>query len=65
MYDDGRYIIKDDYGSISLDFTIDDIHNIREQNYGRTKDMTVTEKVAYYNNSGKEEERESNLFSRK
>lgn len=27
---------------------------IRGQNYERTKDMTVAEKVAYYNNSGKE-----------
>lgn len=43
---------------ISLDFTIEDIHKIREQNYERTKDMTVAEKVAYYNNSGKEAERE-------
>lgn len=42
----------------SPDFTIEDIHKIREQNYERTKDMTVAEKVAYYNNSGKEAERE-------
>lgn len=41
---------------ISSDFTIEDIHKIREQNYERTKDMTVAEKVAYYNNSGKEAE---------
>ena len=43
---------------ISPDFTIEDIHKIREQNYERTKNMTVPEKVAYYNNSGKEAERE-------
>lgn len=43
---------------ISPDFTIEDIHKIREQNYERTKGMTVAEKVAYYNNSGKEAERE-------
>ncbi len=43
---------------ISPDFTIEDIHKIREQNYERTKDMTVAEKVAYYNNSGKKAERE-------
>ena len=43
---------------ISPDFTIEDIHKIREQNYERTKDMTVVEKVAYYNNSGKEAEKE-------
>ena len=43
---------------ISPDFTIEDIHKIREQNYERIKDMTVAEKVAYYNNSGKEAEKE-------
>ena len=45
---------------ISPDFTIEDIHKIREQNYEKTKDMTVAEKVAYYNNSGKEAEKEIN-----
>lgn len=44
--------------SISPDFTIEDIHRIREQNFERTKGMTVEEKVAYYNNLGKEAERE-------
>ena len=43
---------------ISPDFTIEDIHKIREQNYEKTKNMTVAEKVAYYNNSGKEAEKE-------
>ncbi len=43
---------------ISPNFTIEDIHKIREQNYERTKDMTIAEKVTYYNNSGKEAERE-------
>ncbi len=43
---------------ISPDFTVEDIHRIREQNYERTKDMTVAEKVAYYNNCGKEAEKE-------
>lgn len=43
---------------ISPDFTVEDIHKIREQNYEQTKDMTIEEKVAYYNNSGKEAERE-------
>lgn len=43
---------------ISPDFTIEDIHKIREQNYERTKDMAVEEKVAYYNNCGKEAEKE-------
>ena len=45
---------------ISPDFTVEDIHKIREQNYEKTKDMTVAEKVAYYNNSGKEAEKEIN-----
>lgn len=44
--------------AISPDFTVEDIHKIREQNYGRKKDMTVAEKAAYYNNSGKEVEKE-------
>lgn len=44
--------------AISPDFTVEDIHKIREQNYERTKCMTVAEKVDYYNNSGKEAERE-------
>ena len=43
---------------INPDFTVEDIHRIREQNYERTKDMTVAEKVAYYNNCGKEAEKE-------
>lgn len=43
---------------ISPDFTVEDIHRIREQNYERTKDMTIEEKVAYYNNCGKEAEKE-------
>ena len=43
---------------ISPDFTVEDIHRIREQNYERTRDMTVEEKVAYYNNCGKEAEKE-------
>ena len=46
--------------AISPDFTVEDIHKIREQNYEKTKDMTVAEKVAYYNNSGKEAEKEIN-----
>lgn len=43
---------------ISTDFTFEDIHKIREYHYELTKDMTVAEKVAYYNNSGKEAEKE-------
>lgn len=43
---------------LSPNFTIEDIHKIREYHYELTKDMTVAEKVAYCNNSGKEAERE-------
>ena len=34
---------------ISPDLTIEDIHRIREQNYEKTKNMTVEEKLLYYN----------------
>ncbi len=34
---------------ISPDFTIEDIHRIREYNYEATKHMTVEEKLHYYN----------------
>ena len=34
---------------ISPDFTIEDIHKIRERNYEVTKNMTVEEKLLYYN----------------
>ena len=43
---------------LSTDFTVDDIHKIREYNYESTKAMTVSEKIEYYNNSGKEAEAE-------
>ena len=33
---------------ISKDFTIDDIHKIREYNYEETKNLTVAEQAAYY-----------------
>ena len=44
---------------ISPDFTVDDIHKIREENYERTKNMTMEEKIAYYNTAGMEAEKES------
>ena len=34
---------------ISPDFTIEDIHKIREDNYEVTKYMTMEEKLLYYN----------------
>jgi hypothetical protein len=43
---------------ISPDFTIDDIHKIREHNYERTKNMTTEEKIAYYNTAGMEAQKE-------
>lgn len=39
---------------ISPDFTIEDIHKIRECNYEITKDMTRQEKIDYYNEGAKE-----------
>ena len=43
---------------ISPDFTIEDIHKIREYNYELTKDMTLGEKIEYYNSAGMEAEQE-------
>ena len=37
---------------ISQDFTIEDIHKIREYNYNITKDMTPQERRDYYNKRG-------------
>lgn len=34
---------------ISPDFTIEDIHRIREHNYEVTKNMTFDERMKYYN----------------
>lgn len=38
---------------ISPEFTIDDIHKIREYHYELTKDMTLQEKIDFYNEGGK------------
>ncbi|MBP3570082.1 MAG: hypothetical protein J6K04_13080 [Lachnospiraceae bacterium] len=43
---------------ISPDFTIEDIHKIREYNYFLTQNMTKEEKIAHYNESGLEVEKE-------
>lgn len=43
---------------ISPDFTIEDIHKIREYNYEITKGMTVEQKIEYYNTAGMEAEKE-------
>ena len=39
---------------LSPDFTIDDIHKLREYNYYQTKDMTPQERMNYYNKRGLE-----------
>lgn len=43
---------------ISPDFTIEDIHKLREYHYELTKDMTTQEKRDYYNKSGMEVHRQ-------
>ena len=37
---------------ISPEFTIEDIHKIREYHYELTKDMTMQEKIDFYNEGG-------------
>lgn len=44
--------------NISPNFTIEDIHKIREYNYNITKDMTPQEKRDYYNKRGMEVHRQ-------
>ena len=39
---------------ISPNFTIEDIHKIREYNYEMTKNMTRQEKMDYYNEGSRE-----------
>lgn len=39
---------------MSSDFTIEDIHKLREYNYEMTKDMSSKEKMDYYNSKGRE-----------
>lgn len=38
---------------LSPDFTIDDIHKLREYNYYLTKDMIPQERMDYYNKKGR------------
>ena len=42
---------------LSPDFTIEDIHKLREYNYEITKDMTDKERMDYYNKKGREVQR--------
>ena len=39
---------------LSPNFTIEDIHKLREYNYYKTKDMTPQERMDYYNSRGME-----------
>lgn len=38
---------------LSPDFTIEDIHKLREYNYYVTKDMAPQERMDYYNQKGR------------
>lgn len=40
--------------NLSPDFTIEDIHKLREYNYHQTKDMEPQERLDYYNKRGME-----------
>lgn len=44
--------------TLSPDFTIEDIHRLREYNYYLTKDMTPQERLDYYNKAGHAFQRE-------
>lgn len=39
---------------LSPNFTLDDIHKLREYNYYYTKDMNPQERMDYYNSNGLE-----------
>lgn len=43
---------------LSPDFTIEDIHKLREYNYYQTKDLTPQERRNYYNERGRAFQRE-------
>ena len=43
---------------LSPDFTIEDIHKLREYNYYLTKDMTPQERRSFYNERGRAFQRE-------
>ena len=45
---------KQENPKLSSDFTVEDIHKVREHNYEITKDMDIAEKQEYYNAKGKE-----------
>lgn len=43
---------------LSQNFTIEDIHKLREYNYNKTKDMSRQERIEYYNSRGMEVHKE-------
>lgn len=43
-----------DWPILSHNFTIEDIHKLREYNYYQTKDMSRQERIDYYNSQGME-----------
>lgn len=43
---------------LSPNFTIEDIHRLREYNYEMTKNMTDKERMDYYNKTGRAFQRE-------
>ena len=43
---------------LSPNFTVEDIHKLREYNYYQTKDMSRQERIEYYNTRGMEVHRE-------
>ena len=43
---------------LSPNFTIEDIHKLREYNYYQTKDMSRQERIDYYNTRGMEVNKE-------
>ena len=43
---------------LSPNFTIEDIHKLREYNYYQTKDMSRQERIDYYNTRGIEVHKE-------
>lgn len=46
---------------LSPNFTIEDIHKLREYNYYQTKNMTPQEHMDYYNSRGMEVHKEIQL----
>ena len=51
--------------ALSPNFTIENIHKLREYNYYQTKDMSRQERIDYYNTRGIEVHKEIEIQSRK